>query len=308
MEWLDKTCEKIGWRLGRFVYVMTGAREIEKKGISSRPSGQSSETKMEDVPPKVPEPYPAEMETRIIPHSLEWREQLRIGTILETDDFAYIRVDEITPEGVCSRNPYSNRFLWTWTALKKADCIIYSQPESSEIGCNEIEYVPPDLPQVDIEDEIANELCRLCPKSWQAIHLDVQVMNPEIQNPQLSLAIVNAETGATGIHPTTILNDAATLLFQIMAYRQEQGWKSMRFSVKGPHLDKVNYNADFSYPSERTGFQPRCFERGKMLDRPKWSEDHQAGTMKVREALKELGKIVDIEDLKKNRLKGQSDG
>ncbi len=60
--------------------------------------------------------------------NLALRNELRIGTILETEDFAYIRVDEITPEGVVGPGYDSVAELDTWASLERFRCRIRSQP------------------------------------------------------------------------------------------------------------------------------------------------------------------------------------
>lgn len=59
---------------------------------------------------------------------LEARARLQIGTVLETYDCAYLRVDAITPEGVICPNISSPGAIETWADLERCECIIYSQP------------------------------------------------------------------------------------------------------------------------------------------------------------------------------------
>ncbi len=53
------------------------------------------------------------------------RAQLRVGTVLETYDCGYIRVDAITDEGIVSCGSQ-----WSWAELTRLECIIYEQPDA----------------------------------------------------------------------------------------------------------------------------------------------------------------------------------
>lgn len=55
------------------------------------------------------------------------QKSLKVGMILETYDCGYIRVDEITPEGIVQRESVVGEYTWTWDRLKALECIIYSE-------------------------------------------------------------------------------------------------------------------------------------------------------------------------------------
>ncbi len=57
------------------------------------------------------------------------RAELVVGTILETYDCAYIKVKEITPEGIIQDGGIlEGPHLWTWSQLKGLECLIVEQP------------------------------------------------------------------------------------------------------------------------------------------------------------------------------------
>jgi hypothetical protein len=66
----------------------------------------------------------------------EFRAQLRPRVILETYDCGYILVMEVRPDGVIQGNaaappsaPAGREHLWTWDALERLECIIWSPAE-----------------------------------------------------------------------------------------------------------------------------------------------------------------------------------
>lgn len=62
----------------------------------------------------------------------ELRAELRRGTVLETYDCGYIHVEEVTGDGVVSREVFAPHFLWRWDALTRLKCTVYSQPADGE--------------------------------------------------------------------------------------------------------------------------------------------------------------------------------
>jgi hypothetical protein len=136
---------------------------------------------------------------------LEARARLRIGTVLETDDCAYLRVDAITPEGVICPNIFSPGALVTWAKLERCECIIYSQPgdpdheqfqtplprliersgglrmeaddqaaPSGPPGAAAVAARPPKLlGDEELERALAGALARSAPAGWERITLEV---------------------------------------------------------------------------------------------------------------------------------------
>lgn len=129
----------------------------------------------------------------------EFRQQLRIGTVLETYDCGYIRVEEITPDGVVSRAPSSDRHLWTWADLQRLECTVYEESEEehrpvgsavvSERGgkldihqirdrsaVNIGRSLAPDSDVRLLDAEIAVELLDVTPSAWPVVHLHVRAV------------------------------------------------------------------------------------------------------------------------------------
>lgn len=69
-------------------------------------------------------------------HKWDWsrpelRAELRVGTVLESHDCAYIVVLGVTPEGVISQTFRKGEdVLWTWQELTRSGYLIYEQPQA----------------------------------------------------------------------------------------------------------------------------------------------------------------------------------
>ncbi len=64
-------------------------------------------------------------------HLWDWddpdlRAELVVGTILDTYDCAYVKVSEITPEGIM--DSFTPPQFWPWSRLQVMECIIFKQP------------------------------------------------------------------------------------------------------------------------------------------------------------------------------------
>lgn len=119
------------------------------------------------------------------------RPQLVVGTVLETYDCGYIRVDELVDEGVIAPTFIDPRYLWTWKDLFRLSCIIYEQPATGADAAAEkmrwsptverrggrVEISPPasssrsELPAVVLDAAVVRSLVRLLSPACQEAEL-----------------------------------------------------------------------------------------------------------------------------------------
>lgn len=113
------------------------------------------------------------------------RAQLRIGTVLESDDFAYISVLEIAPNGVVSRGLISRRQSWSWTTLKRGEFRIYSQPGDEPVQPGATfptirqrgGRIPTDNDEARVLDgAIATEVLSSIPRAWSHVQVDAELV------------------------------------------------------------------------------------------------------------------------------------
>lgn len=125
---------------------------------------------------------------------LDLRDRLRIGTVLETSDCAYLRVDAITPEGVICPRQWSPGALVSWQELERDGCVIYSQP--GDVGHERFQTPLPRLIQRGgrlamqvahttalpkllgdeaLERALARALACSAPPGWERIHLAIEI-------------------------------------------------------------------------------------------------------------------------------------
>jgi len=198
----------------------------------------------------------------------ELRDQLRVGSILMTYDCGYIRVDEITDEGVISRSPFSDRHLWTWAALEGLECII-CKPEQvvaadvngpfltergGMIDAHWLENAPALDPEdslaADFDDtllnkEIARELLRLAPGSWLEIHLHAH-LSAEAKDWSFHLSVETVD-GGERVSPSQRLQRLVFALHQLSGRRQGVAWNGLDFVVEVRSESGYRYEAQFSY-------------------------------------------------------------
>jgi hypothetical protein len=199
----------------------------------------------------------------------EFRQQLRIGTVLETYDCGYIRVEEITPDGVVARAPSSDRHLWTWADLQRLECTVYDESEDehrpvggvvvSERGgkldihrirdlspVNSGRSLAPDFDVRLLDAEIAVELLDVIPSTWPAAHLHVRAVG---NTHDLIFELTISKPGSTEtVQPNKGLEEALRMLHQLSGRRQEVPWRQLYFAVHRTDVQHCRYEVQFSYP------------------------------------------------------------
>lgn len=197
----------------------------------------------------------------------ELRPQLRIGMVLETYDCGYIRVEEITPDGVVSRTPDSDRHLWTWADLQRLECTVVEEGEEehrpaggvvvSERGgrleipvtrdrswLNSTRSLPENFDVRLLDAEIAMELLDLIPSAWTGVHLSARAAEGGGEDFQLTFS----QAGSTvTVQPSGRLKKALKLLHQLSGRRQVVAWQQLSFTVHRCDAQHLRYEIQFGY-------------------------------------------------------------
>jgi hypothetical protein len=209
----------------------------------------------------------------------ELRAKLRVGTVLETYDFGYISVVEVTPDGVIGRTVVEPGSLWTWGALSSYGCTIYSQPgDESREGARPaapsavVTERGGRLPHLDgigaarhnggspgaapeergaaidaasLDEAIAAALVRLIPTTWPLTSLEVRV--PEGGEGQLTLTISGPAGDPTPVSATDELRRAVAVLYDFTNQCQWTPWRGLSFAVSRTEPHGWRYDVQFHY-------------------------------------------------------------
>jgi hypothetical protein len=193
------------------------------------------------------------------------RAQLRIGTVLETDDFGYIRVIDVTADGVVSLGGSFPRHLWKWDELTQLKCTIHVQPDEAS-GADTLNWnvsrignrggvltlstlagndTHPDVPTV--EQALGSELTRLAPPSLMRMELHARVRTEAAAEHGSAPLAVSISTN-TGDHlkPNAATRTLVARLRDFLLECQGSTWTELRFGVW--RVDATwRYNADYEY-------------------------------------------------------------
>ncbi len=202
--------------------------------------------------------------------SPELRQQLRVGTILETYDCGYIRVEEITPDGVVSRTLNSDRHLWTWADLQRLECTFYEESEEEHCpfggivfserggrldippirapsGLNRGRSLAPDFDVRLLDTEIVLELLDLIPSTWPEAHLETRAVE---DGGQVKLELGISQPGSNDtVQASEQLEEVVTMLHHFSGTRQLVAWKQLHFVIHRSDERSCRYEIQFSYPS-----------------------------------------------------------
>jgi hypothetical protein len=194
------------------------------------------------------------------------RALLRVGTVLETYDCGYIRVEQIVPEGVVSRGVRTPRRLWTWKALKKLECIIYHQPGDGHTAAEEEkalylvlkdEYGAIDRTATgttertvtDLQEALGRELVDLAPASASELEVRAEVSAANSSDARIELRIVTAGCTPEEREPNASVKSGVLGLRDFMLECQGRTWNGLRFTVTRGASGAWRYHASYTYPS-----------------------------------------------------------
>lgn len=215
--------------------------------------------------------------------NLELRRQLRIGTILETQDCGYYRVVGIVDEGILAPGLLGPAMLASWHQLERGECIVWSQPsdeDAAELGAGftapvsydellaplvEPTYAasppgvdgrpPRDLlvPERDIGRELIERLAGAAPPGWERIVVTLSFVHPAWG------VHVDARAMAGSVDAKLPVGDAA----QAVAERLVKYAKARR----GEECVGITFELDLEGDSASMGIRFRYERRPKPLSR-----------------------------------------
>ena len=193
------------------------------------------------------------------------RSQVKVGTVLMSEDCHYIWVEEVTEEGVVTRGLIVDRHLLTWDRLTHRECVIVQQSnefasppptvavrerrgtvrlgttrEPGILGGEQ--QLPGDFNAQRLDIELSMELIDLIPSDWLFARLEA-----EVSSGQVTQVVVSNTDRSSDLKPSPLLHSGIRVLHALTGRRQHRNWTSLTLTVKRNNSTGWRYALDFAY-------------------------------------------------------------